>query len=412
MHPLGAASPLFRQLPLADHGLEWVHPPLPLAHPLDHATVALHRSIDETAAGLGADGEAYRSVAVPLTSRVDDLVDGIMGPLLRLPRHPFTLARFGVAGVRSATAFSGRFTTEEAKALWAGLAAHSLARLDARLTSAVALALAVTGHGFGFPFARGGSQAIVDALAGYITAHGSSIQTSTWVSSLDELPRARVYLLDVAPGAAASLGGDRVSPRSRRRLRRWKHGPGSFKVDFALSGPVPWRDEVLAAAGTIHLGGSAVDIEASERAATRDRHTDNPFVLVSQPSIVDTTRAPDGAHVVWAYCHVPNGSTRDMTEPIVRQIERFAPGFRSRIVGHHTMAPADYEAYNPNLVGGDIAGGRFGVRQTIARPRLAADPYRIGDGIYLCSASTPPGAGVHGMCGYHAAAAASRAIEG
>ncbi len=409
-HPLGAGSPYFRRLPLQDYGLEWVQPDIPVAHPLEHTTVALHRSIPDTAAGLGVDGEAYRSLVAPLASRIDGLLDSVMGPLVRIPRHPFTLARFGLNGMRSSHAIAARFETQEAKALWTGLAAHSIARLDRPFTAGVGLTLAVAAHAYGFPFARGGSRAITDALAAYLTDLGGHIETGTWVASIDQLPAADVYLLDVAAQAAPAIAGGRLRSITRRRLGRWKAGPGVFKVDYALEGPVPWRDETLAAAGTIHLGGTAAEIEASERAVTEGGHPPRPYVLVTQPSVVDHTRAPNGHHVLWAYSHAPNGSDRDLTDAIEAQIEHYAPGFRRRVVGRATMGNTAYELYNPNNVGGDIAGGALTVGQLIARPLPVPRPHRIGDGVYLCSSATPPGAGVHGMSGYHAAVAADRAL--
>jgi phytoene dehydrogenase-like protein len=410
VHPLGAGSPYLQTLPLDHYGLEWVHPPIPLAHPLEDVTVALHRSIDETAEALGVDGARYRHLVGPAALRVDQLMEGILGPLWRVPRHPLVLARFGMTAVRSAHAVGSRFTTEAGRALWAGLAAHSIAPLQRPLTSAVALSLAAAGHGYGFPFARGGSQAIVDALAAHLTDLGGHIETSRWIASLEQLPPADAYLLDVSPAAAAAIAGGRIRRTARLRLRRWRHGPGSFKVDYALGGPVPWRDATLRRAGTVHLGGTAAEIEASERAAATGEHPAAPFVLLSQPGVADDSRAPGDLHVVWAYCHVPSGSTQDMTAAVEAQIERYAPGFGSLVVARHVMGPADYEVYNPNNVDGDIAGGAFTVANTLARPLPGPNPYHLGGGVYLCSAATPPGAGVHGMCGFHAAAAAHRAL--
>ena len=410
-HPLGAGSPYLRRLPLADYGLEWVQPEIPAAHPLEHTTVALHRSIADTAAGLGPDGDAYRELIGPLAARADALFDAILGPLVRMPRHPVTLARFGVSGVRSSHAIAGRFASAEAKALWTGLAAHSITNLDRPFTAAVALSLAVAAHAFGFPFVRGGSGSLVAALAAYFADLGGDIETGAWIDDLDELPDADVYLLDVSAPAAAAIAGPRLMRPARRRLRRWRPGPGVFKIDYALDGAVPWRDDTLAAAGTIHLGGTATEIEASEKAVAAGDHPAQPFVLVTQPSIVDDTRAPPGHHTLWAYCHVPNRSTRDMTAEVEAQIERFAPGFRRRVIGRHTMGNADYERYNPNNVGGDIAGGAFTTGQLVARPLPTPNPYRIGSGVYLCSSSAPPGAGVHGMSGYHAAIEADKVLS-
>ena len=405
VHPLAAGSPYFRSLPLADYGLEWAHPQIPLAHPMDHTTVALYRSISDTAGALGADGEAYRNLITPLATRLDELLDDILRPFLRFPRHPIGLARFGLTGMRSVNAITSRFSTPEARALLAGLGAHSIARLDRPLTSGVALVLATAAHVFGFPFARGGSKAITDALAGYLGDLGGRIDTGRWITGLEELPNADAYLLDVSAPAAARIAGDRIKGLTRRRLTKWRHGPGVFKVDYALRAPPPWRDETLAAAGTVHIGGTASDVESSERASVEGSHTSRPFVLLAQPTVADQSRSPVGTHVVWAYCHVPNGSTTDMTEAIEAQIERYAPGFGGRVLARHTRDTSEYETYNPNIVGGDIGGGAFGIRGTILR---RPNPYRIGAGVYLCSSATPPGAGVHGMCGYHAARAAAR----
>ena len=406
VHPLGVASPFFRSLPLDDHGLEWLHFDIPLSHPLpgDSAAV-LHHSLIETAVDLGTDEGRYEKLMAPLVEHFEDLLDDVLGPLLTVPQHPIRLSRFGVAAMLPATLLAGRFSTEQAKALIAGLAAHSVAPLDRPFTAAIGMVLGAAGHAHGWPIAKGGSAAIGRAMADYLEDLGGEIVTDHPVESLDEVPTADVYLLDVMPAAAVGIAGDRVG-RSRGRLESWKHGPGVFKVDWALNAPIPWSDPWSTRAGTVHVGGTMREVVAAEAASAEGRLTDTPFVLVSQPTLIDHTRAPEGNHVAWAYCHVPNGSGADMTLAIEKQIERFAPGFRDTIIARHTMNPADYAAYNANYVGGDIGGGALNISQLLARPRLSANPYRIGDQVYLCSSATPPGAGVHGMCGFHAAQAA------
>lgn len=406
VHPLGIASPFFRSLPLEDHGLEWLHFDIPLSHPLPGDTAAvLHHSLTETAVDLGPDQGRYEKLMAPLVEHFGDLLEDVLGPLVAMPQHPIRLSRFGVAAMLPATLLARRFSTEQAKALVAGLAAHSVAPLDRPFTAAIGIVLAAAGHAHGWPIAKGGSAAISRAMADYLADQGGEIVTDHPVESLDALPTADVYLLDVMPAAAVAIAGDRVD-RSRSRLESWKHGPGVFKVDWALDAPIPWSDPWSTRAGTVHVGGTMGEIVAAEASATEGRLTDAPFVLVAQPTLIDHTRAPQGRHVAWAYCHVPNGSGADMTLAIETQIERFAPGFRDTIIARHTMKPADFATYNANYVGGDIGGGALNVSQLLARPRLSANPYRIGERVYLCSSATPPGAGVHGMCGLHAAQAA------
>jgi len=405
---MGLASPVFRSLPLERHGLAWLHPPLPLAHPLDDGTaVTLERSVAETAAGLGRDGSAWRRLVDPLVGRWEDLVSEVLAPL-HVPRRPFTLGRLGLRGLPPATMLARAWFTEpRARALFAGLAAHAIRPLEAPLTSAVGVLLATLAHAVGWPVARGGSQRIADALAGVLAEHGGTIVTGSPVSSLDELPRARIAILDVVPAGLLRLAGPRLPSRYRRALEGYRHGPGVFKLDLALDGPVPWRAEACRRAGTVHVGGTLEEIAAAERDVWRGRHADRPFVLVAQPSVCDPTRAPAGAHVLWAYCHVPHGSNRDETERIERAIERFAPGFRDRIRARAARTARAYEAYDPNYVGGDIAGGVQDAWQLFARPVLRPTPYATPlDGVYLGSSATPPGPGVHGMCGFHAARAA------
>ena len=406
VHPLGAASPFFRSLPLEDHGLEWLHFDIPITHPLDGGEAAvLHHSLVETAVDLGPDESRYEKLLAPLVEHFDDLLDDVLGPLVAMPSHPIRLSRFGVAAMLPATLLARRFSTARAKALLAGLAAHSVAPLDRPFTSAIGIVLGAAGHVHGWPIAKGGSAAITGALADYLGDLGGEIVTGYQVESLDALPSADSYLLDVMPAAAVAIAGDRIG-RSRGRLESWAHGPGVFKVDWALDQPIPWTDPWSTRAGTVHVGGTIDEVVAAESAAATGRLTDRPFVLVSQPTLIDPTRAPQDKHVAWAYCHVPNGSPADMTLAIETQIERFAPGFRDTIIARHTMSPAAFATYNVNYVGGDIGGGALNTSQLVARPRLSSNPYRIGRDVYLCSSATPPGAGVHGMCGYHAATAA------
>ncbi|HEY7422218.1 MAG TPA: NAD(P)/FAD-dependent oxidoreductase [Gaiellaceae bacterium] len=414
IHPMAAASPFFRTLPLADHGLEWIEPPLPLAHPLEGGEAAvLHRSVDETAEELGADTESYRKLFRPLVASWDQLEPALLGPLVRIPRHPVALARFGLSGLRPAARFArGRFRGEPARALFAGLAAHSILPLETLGSASFGLVLGTTGHAVGWPLPRGGSQRIADALASYLRSLGGEIQTGAPVASLDELS-AKTVLCDVTPRQFLQLAGERLPPRYRKALQRFRYGPGVFKLDWALSGPIPWTAPACALAGTVHLGGTLEEIAASERAPARGETSEHPFVLLAQPTLFDGTRAPEGQHTVWAYCHVPNGSDADLTDVIERQIERFAPGFGERVLARNVSGPADLERRNPNLVGGDIGGGSNELRQLAARPVLRPVPYATPlEGVYLCSASTPPGGGVHGMCGYLAARAALRATGG
>ena len=416
IHPLGAASPVFSELPLADHGLEWVHPEAPAAHPLpDGRAAVLERSIQATADGLGPDGRAWRRLVGPLAEHWDDLSASILGPLVRPPRHPVTMTRFGLRAMWPAKVLAARaFEGELARGLFGGLAAHAILDLGAPLTSSFGLTFAASGHALGWPAAKGGSQRLTDSLIGYLSSLGGEVATGHRVASLADLPPARVVLFDLTPRQLVAVAGDRLDARFRRRLTRFRYGPGSFKIDYALDAPVPWNADGCAGAGSVHLGGTLGEVVAAERDVAHGRHPRRPFVLTSQPSCFDPTRAPDGKHTFWAYCHVPHGSTVDMTQAIEDQIERFAPGFRERVLARHTMFPADLEAHNANNVGGDVAGGSHGGLQLVARPRLAMDPYAVPiDGLdaFLCSASTPPGAGVHGMCGWWAARSALKQLE-
>lgn len=412
VHPLAAASPFLSTLPLADHGLEWVHPGAPLAHPLDDGTaVMLERSVDTTAANLGSDAGAYRKLMEPLAARWDDLADQLLGPP-KIPRHPFLMARFGMRAISSARSLAMRvFEGDRARALFAGCAGHSILPLERPPTAAFGLILAVSGHAVGWPVARGGSQKVADALASYLLSLGGVIETERHVDSIDELGDARVVLFDTTPRQMIAIAGKRLSEGYRRRLEKFRYGPGAFKVDFALDGPIPWKAEECARAGTVHVGGTLDEVAESERAAANGAHSERPLVLVAQQSLFDESRAPAGKQVVWAYCHVPNGSVADMTDRIETQIERFAPGFRDRILAKITMNSAQLESYNANYIGGDIAGGAHTGLQLLARPAPRLNPYTTSDpGIFICSASTPPGAGVHGMCGYFAAKAALRGL--
>jgi phytoene dehydrogenase-like protein len=408
IHPMAAASPFFATLRLAERGLQWIHPDVALAHPLpDGSAVALVRSLEDTAKGLGADARAYRRVVAPLADRFQELLGDALGPILRVPRHPLLLARFGLRAVLPAARLP--FRGERARALVAGLAAHSLLPLEAPLTASFALILGAAAHAAGWPIARGGSQRIADALVAELRALGGEISPGDRVDSLEQLRPARAILFDTSPATLERIAGDRLPSRYRRALRRYRRGPGVFKVDYALAGPVPWRAAECRRAGTVHVGGTFAEIAASEAEVVRGGHPERPFVLVAQQSLFDGTRAPAGKHTLWAYCHVPNGSTVDMTAPIDAQIERFAPGFRDLVLARTATGPREVEAHNANCAGGDIAGGAHDGLQFFARPVLAFDPYATpARELYLCSSSTPPGGGVHGMCGLHAARSALR----
>jgi phytoene dehydrogenase-like protein len=411
--PLAVASPFFASLTLDGHGLEFIHPRAALAHPLDDGSVALlDRSVDATARGLGEDHRSYRRLMEPLVDRADALLSDVLGPL-RVPRHPFVLARFGLSGIKSLRGLASRFDGQAAQALLAGIAAHSMLPLDRAPSAAVALVLGMLAHTAGWPMARGGSQRIADALTTHLRSLGAEIVTGRWVGSLDDLPPSRAVLLDVTPRQVLGIAGHRLPPGYRRSLERFRYGPGVFKVDYALDGPVPWKAEECSWAGTVHLGGTLEEIAAAEEIVAQGEHPERPLVLLAQQSLFDPTRAPDGKHTLWAYCHVPHGSPVDMTDRIEDQIERFAPGFRDRVLARSVMSPADLERHNPNYVGGDINGGLQSLLQTFARPTLRPVPYSTPlRGLYLCSSSTPPGGGVHGMCGYHAARAALRGALG
>lgn len=410
VHPLGVGSPFFRHLPLADHGLEWVYPSAPLVHPFDDGTaVVLERSVDATAEHLGRDATAYRALMGPLAADWDKLAPALLSPF-PLPRHPIALARFGVLAALPATRLARAvFQGGRPRALFAGLAAHSILPLEWLVTASFGLVLGMSAHAVGWPIARGGSQRIADALACHLKSLGGTIATGERVTSIDRLPPCRAVLLDVTPRQVLQLAGHKLPVGYRRRLEGYRYGPGIFKVDWALDGPVPWRAAACGRAATVHLGNSLEEISLSERSAWRGQHVERPFVLVVQPSLFDPTRAPTGKHTLWAYCHVPNGSAVDMTDRIEAQIERFAPGFRDLILARHVMSPAAMQSYNANYVGGDINGGAQDIGQLFTRPTLRFPPYTTPvPGLYICSSSTPPGGGVHGMCGYHAARAVLR----
>jgi len=411
IHPMGAASPIFRRLGLTVNGLEWVAAPLPLAHPLDDGRVAvLSRSMSETAASLEGDGATWARLLEPFVDRHEDLFEGVLRPV-RLPRHPLLMARFGRVGLLSSDRLVRRFDGAAARALFAGNAAHSCLALDALASAAIGLVLAVAGHAVGWPCARGGSKAIAEALAARALASGCAIHTDVHVRSLRDIPDSRAVLLDVTPRQLHAIAADVLDAAYRRQLQGFKYGPAAFKIDYALSAKIPWRSSRCRDAATVHVGGSYEEIARSEADASAGRISDAPFVLVAQQSHVDGSRAPAGHHTGWAYCHVPNGSSVDMTDRIERQIERFAPGFRDTILARHVTPPAALEFHNPNLVGGDIGGGANNLSQILFRPAARWNPYSTSNPrLFLCSSSTPPGGGVHGMCGYWAAKTVLRRV--
>jgi phytoene dehydrogenase-like protein len=414
VHALALLSPFLKSLPLAQFGLQFAHPEAPFAHPLDDGTaVVVERSIDATARALGGrDGRAYRKLVAPFVQDCDLLMNALLGPFS--VRHPIVMTRFGRHAIRSAEGLANHlFDSDRARAMFAGVAAHSMVPLDKLATSGYTLGLIIAAHAVGWPVSRGGAQQLANALAAYLRSLGGEVVTDTPVETLAALPASRVVLLDVTPRQLIRIAGHRLSRFYRWRLARYRYGPGVFKMDWALNAPVPWRAPECHRAGTLHLGGSLGEIAASERASWEGRDCERPYVLVTQPSLFDPTRAPGGKHTLWAYCHVPNGSAVDMRPRIEQQIERYAPGFRDCIEDTHVMSPADLERRNANLVGGDIAGGAADLAQLYARPVASFNPYRTSiDNVFLCSSSTPPGVGVHGMSGYHAARAAMKAIKG
>lgn len=403
VYPLGAGSPFFSMLRLHEHGLEWVHSPAPLAHPLDDGTaVVLERDLNVAVGALGSDGHAWRSMLEPLVSHWSEFAPEVLRPMLRIPKHPWLLAQFGMNAFLSAQAVAKRFKNERTRALFAGLAAHSFLSLDEPLSSAFGILMAAPAHAVGWPVARGGSQSITNALCAYLAGLGGKVITSTRVESLDSLSGYALILCDVTPRQLVTIAGRQLSDTYKHQLKKFRYGPGVFKVDYALSAPIPWKAPECARAATVHLGGTFEEIAEAENAVRNGHHPERPFVLLAQPSLFDSSRAPAGKHTAWAYCHVPSGSTFDMLPRLEDQIERFAPGFRGVVLAHHVSSPATLEKMDANLLGGDISGGVIDLRQMLFRPtpKLYATS---APNIFLCSSSTPPGGGVHGMCGYHAA---------
>lgn len=414
IHPLGIGSPFLSQLPLADHGLAWAHPEVGVAHPLDDGSApAILHSLDATVRGLGDDGDAWRRTFGWGVEHFDALVADLLRPLIRVPRHPVVLAPVGLQALLPATVLGRRFRTEAGKALFAGVAAHSFLPLEAPMTSGFGLMLTIAGHAAGWPVAVGGSRAITDAMASYLRSLGGEIHTGVRVRRLSDLPRARVALLDLTPRQVVAIAGDELPPRVRSAYARWRYGPAAYKIDYAVEGEVPWTAEAPRRAGTVHLGGTFDEVAAAEREVAAGRLPERPFVLVAQQHLADPGRSSGDVHPLWAYAHVPNGFDGDASEAVDRQIERFAPGFRERVVARHVWTPAALEAYNANYVGGDISGGSHAGLQLVGRPRLSTDPYWTGvPGLYICSSSTPPGGGVHGMCGANAARSALKTLRG
>lgn len=404
VHPLAIGSPFFNTLPLQEHGLSYIFPDLAAAHPFDDGTAAvLGSSIEETARLLGSDEQAYLKLLKPLVKDWPDIAPDVLGPL-HFPKHPIAMAKFGLNALTSATFLAKRFKTAAARGLWAGMAAHSIQPLSNLTTSAIGLVLMAAAHLKGWPIPAGGSKEIANALASYFISLGGKIETGRFITSLDELPSSKAVFFDVTPRQLLKIAGHKFSSLYKWQLERYRYGMGVFKVDWALDEAIPFTARQARRAGTVHIGTTLEEITLSEKLSWEGKHAEKPFVLLAQQSLFDKSRAPEGKHTAWAYCHVPNGSVTDMTETIEKQIERFAPGFRERILAKHTMNTAQVEAYNPNYIGGDINGGVIDLGQIFTRPALRSSPYRTSaKGLYLCSSSTPPGGGVHGMCGYHAA---------
>ena len=413
VHPLGILSPFFKKLPLEDFGLAWAKPAASVAHPLDDEPAAmLYQSLEKTGDNLETDGESWKNIFAPLLNKPEELFEDILGPL-SIPDHPFLMARFGLPGLRPAVGFSkSKFSGRRARALFSGCAGHSILPLEKPLTTAVGLLFALSGHMEDWPVAVGGSSKIAEALGAYFEFLGGTIQCSAKISHVGELPDARVVLFDTDPLQMASIAESVLPSGYLKRVRNYRFGPGVFKLDWALDGPIPWKDPNCLEASTVHVGGTMEEVAASERDAWNGKHSENPFLILCQQSQFDLTRAPDGKHTGYAYCHVPAGSTQDMTESIERQVERFAPGFRDCILGRHTTSTSDLFSYNPNYVGGAIAGGVSDVTQIFTRPVARLNPYTTPNSrIFICSASSPPGGGVHGMCGYHAAVTALKRMH-
>ena len=404
IHPMALASPFFQTLPLAKFGLEYIHPTIPAAHPFDDGSAAiLDRSIHKTARLLGEDETNWLRLFQPLVGNWHKIAPDILAPL-HFPNNPLGLAGFGWKALSAATTVARRFKTPMAKGLWAGMAAHSILPLSYLSTSAIGLVLSTVGHLHGWPLIKGGSQRLAESLASYFVSLGGSIQTNCYVDSLSQLPTAHAVLFDITPKQLLRIAGHRLSPLYRWQLERFRQGMGVFKIDWALDEPIPFKNENCRQAGTLHLGGALAEIATAEAQTWTGTLPERPFVLLAQQSLFDPMRAPSGKHTAWAYCHVPNGSLADLTYTIEKQVERFAPGFRDRILARHIMTTSQLESYNSNYIGGDINGGAIDIRQLFTRPALRRSPYRTAaKGLYLCSSSTPPGGGVHGMCGYHAA---------
>lgn len=405
IHPMAAASPFFKSLPLESHGLKLIYPEIAAAHPFDHGKASfLTKSIHETANALGEDKETYLELMEPVVNYWPRIDQDVLGPMLRIPNAPIPLAKFGLKAMSSALMLAKRFKTQEAKGLWAGMAAHSIQPLSNFATSAIGLVLMAAGHLGGWPIPKGGSIQIANAMASYFTSLGGKIETNTYIKSLKQLPSSQAVLLDVTPKQLLEIAGHKFSSIYKWQLEKYRYGMGVFKVDWALDQAIPFTADVARKASTVHIGNTIGEIAAGEYAASKGQIVEKPFVLVAQQSLFDKSRAPEGKHTAWAYCHIPNGSTIDMTERIEKQIERFAPGFRDLILAKHSFNPMQMEDYNPNYIGGDINGGIIDIGQLFTRPVISASPYRTSaKGIYICSSSTPPGGGVHGMCGYHAA---------
>ncbi|AEW00400.1 FAD-dependent oxidoreductase [Niastella koreensis] len=404
IHPMAVASPFMSQLPLHEYGLEFIEPEVEAAHPFDDGTAAvLKRSISATARLLGKDEQAYVKFIQPITEMWPDIAPDILGPF-HFPKHPLAMAKFGLKGLTSANYLSREFQTAKAKGLWAGMAAHSIQPLTGATTSAIGLVLMAAGHLKGWPVPKGGSASIANALAAYFVSLGGTIETNSYVRSIDQLPAAKAVLFDVTPKQLLAIAGNRFNATYTKQLQRYRYGMGVFKIDWALQEPIPFTASECRQAGTVHIGNTIEEIVESERLSSAGVHPEKPFVLLAQPSVFDATRAPAGKHTAWAYCHVPHGSTVDMTSAIENQVERFAPGFKDLVLARHTFNTQQLEAYNPNYIGGDINGGVIDLRQLYTRPAMRWSPYTTpAKGIYICSSSTPPGGGVHGMCGYHAA---------
>jgi phytoene dehydrogenase-like protein len=403
VYPLGAGSPFFSSLPLEDHGLEWIHSPAALAHPLDDGTaVMLERSLDQTSDSLGIDGKAWHQLLRPFVEHWKEFAPQILGPVSLLPRNPFLMARFGMLALQSAHSVARRFRDQRTRALFAGLAAHSFLSLDEPLSGAFGILMAVPAHAVGWPVPRGGAQSLTNALCGILATFSSNVSVSSPVRNLSALENYDLTLCDLTPRQLLKIGEQKLSPSYKRQLASYRYGPAVFKVDYALIAPIPWKAADCLRAATIHLGGSFEEIADSERAARSGQHPDRPFVLLAQPSLFDSSRAPAGKHTAWAYCHVPNASRVDMLQKLENQIERFAPGFRDCILARRVFSPADLESMDANLVGGDIGGGLMDIRNFLFRPTRRHYATSARD-VYICSSSTPPGGGVHGMCGYHAA---------